>query len=111
MVFGPSSRWQRLGIAPKNPILVGLKKGLQLRAIGLGHLQQGMVRRTGEDHQALGGEFLPTLHRTGGDKVVFRSKKQNGQVEGSQAGFRRTPVSNDIHPTPIAAWVPWDVGR
>jgi len=75
MVFGPSSRWKGLGIAPKTPILVGLKEGLQLSAVSLGHLKQGMVRRTGENHMKLFGEFLPTLHRTGGDKVMFRSKK------------------------------------
>ena len=70
-----------------------------------------MVRRIGDHHQALLGEFLPALHRTEGDKVVLRSNKQYGEMEGSQAELGRTPVSDHIHTTPMAAWVPWGIGR
>ena len=70
-----------------------------------------MVRRSRDDHQALLGEFLPPLHRTEGDKVMFRREQQNGRIEATQAAFRRTPVGNDIHTTPMDAWVPRGVGR
>ena len=88
-----------------------LEECFKVRAIGLGALQQGMVRRARDHHQALLGEFLPSLHRTEGDKVMFRSYKQNGQMERIKAGLGRKPVSNDIHTTPMAAWVPWGVSR
>ena len=80
-------------------------------AIDLGPLEQGMVRRSRDDHQALLGEFLQPLHRTEGDKVMFRREQQNGRIEATQAAFRSTPVGNDIHTTPMTAGVPRGVGR
>jgi hypothetical protein len=52
-----------------------LQQGLKVRAIGLGPLEASMVRRSRDDQQALRGEFLPPLHRTESDNVMFRREQ------------------------------------
>jgi hypothetical protein len=37
--------------------------------------------------------------------------QEDWQVEKGQALFIRTPVSDDTHAAPLAAWVAWGVGR
>ena len=70
-----------------------------------------MVGHSRKNHQALIRKLLPSLHRTGGDKVVLRSETQYRHGERSQARLGHTPLRNHIHTPPMAAWVPWRIGR
>ena len=88
-------------------VVVLLEEALKAGAIGLGHLQQGVVRRPGEDDRTQIGQFLPTLHRVEGHEVMLPGKQEHRQLEGGQALLLCPPVSDDLHAPPMGAWVAW----
>jgi hypothetical protein len=64
-----------------------LQEVLQAGATDLWCLQQGVVCHFGENHQALLGQELPSLHRAEGDEIVFRLEHSTGKAKASSLRF------------------------